>query len=190
VVGSESLAFEASPRYLFHPSVPERVARDLPGVRIVALLRDPTERAISHYFHSRSKGREPLPIKQALAAESQRLAPAWNSADYKERSFHYHSYKARGEYAGQIERWLRFFPRSQFLFIKSEALFASPRAQVGRVLDFLGVDPGSDGLDYSARNIGESREPVESALRQSLDRHFAEHNAQLVDLLGPEFDWP
>ena len=69
-------SFEASPYYLFHPSVPARVAATLPQARFVALLRDPVERAYSHYLHTRAYGVEPLGFAEALAAEPGRLAGA------------------------------------------------------------------------------------------------------------------
>src|SRR5947209_8592328 len=64
---------EASPSYLFHPLVPERVARLLPDARLVAILRNPVDRAFSHYQHEVSLGREPLSFEEAVAHEEERM---------------------------------------------------------------------------------------------------------------------
>src|SRR5436189_26280 len=60
---------EASPSYLFHPLAPERVARMLPEARLIALLRNPVDRAFSHYQHEVALGREQLSFEDALAGE-------------------------------------------------------------------------------------------------------------------------
>ena len=64
---------EASPSYLFHPLVPERVARMLPNARLIALLRNPIDRAFSHYQHEVALGREQLSFEDALAQEDERM---------------------------------------------------------------------------------------------------------------------
>ena len=61
---------EITPYYLFHPSAPQRILALLPQVKLVVMLRDPVERALSQYFHSVRLGLEPLALEQALAAEA------------------------------------------------------------------------------------------------------------------------
>src|ERR1044072_5537779 len=70
------LVGEASPSYLFHPLGPQRVRELVPEARLVALVRDPVDRALSHYNHERALGREPLSFEEALAAEDDRLRGA------------------------------------------------------------------------------------------------------------------
>ena len=65
-----------TPYYLFHPLAAERIAAALPDVKLIVLLRDPVERALSQYFHSKRLGLEPLELEEALAAEPKRLANA------------------------------------------------------------------------------------------------------------------
>src|SRR6187551_3563074 len=68
----ERLVGEASPSYLFHPLAPERARSLVPGAKLVALLRDPVDRAYSQYQHEVALGREPLSFEDALAAEEER----------------------------------------------------------------------------------------------------------------------
>ena len=63
------IAFEASPYYIFHPAAPERIRATIPNAKLIAILRDPVQRSISHYFHSVLKGHETLPMLEALHAE-------------------------------------------------------------------------------------------------------------------------
>lgn len=91
-------AFEASPLYLFHPLAARRIHDRIPGMKLVVVLRNPVERAISQYFHSRRHGRESLPLMEALQQEDERLAAAIRNENYEDESFIHHSYKRRGLY--------------------------------------------------------------------------------------------
>lgn len=90
--GATRKAFEASPFYMPHPLVPQRIARLMPDVKLIAILRNPTERAISHYFFSRELGHEPLSITDALREEEQRIEPVLRNQDYRSEAFIYHYY--------------------------------------------------------------------------------------------------
>ncbi|MBJ95205.1 MAG: sulfotransferase [Rickettsiales bacterium] len=178
---------ESSPLYLFHPEVPARVASVIPSARFIVLLRDPVERAISHFFHERAKGREALSLSEALAAEERRLKVALGAGDYNSRPFLQQSYRLRGEYATQLERWLQRFSREQFLFLRSEDLVARPEPTVMRILDFLEVAPMSLNLAVEPANAAARGEDVPWELRDQLQQHFREHNERLGRLLGEDF---
>jgi hypothetical protein len=180
--------FESSPLYLFHPEAAARVASTLPEAKLVVLLRDPTQRAISHYFHEKAKGRETLGLAAALDAEQDRLAPCWQQANYNTAAFVQKSYMARGEYAVQLERWLRYFPRSSLLLLNSEDLFSEPRRTLSSVFAFLGVEDVSADVVTTRHNRGISAQEADSCLRKRLDEHFASHNERLVELLGNGFN--
>ena len=98
----------------------------MPGARLVALVRNPVDRALSHYNHEVALGREPLSFEDALAAEDERLHGEDRALRADPRYFSSewwsHTYKARGSYAEQLERWLEVFPREQLLIIPSEEL--------------------------------------------------------------------
>ena len=199
--GGDVVAGEATPYYIFHPLVPERVAATIPDVRLIAVLRDPVERAYSHYqMMSRSK-REELSFEDALEAEAGRLA---SEAEVEleagttrfrigtgERRKHYHhrhhSYFARGLYADQLERWLAHFSREQLLVLPVEDLAAGRGETLRNVLDFLGVRP----LELPGGTVANqgSYEPMHAETRVGLESRYAEPNARLVELLGRHFEW-
>ena len=182
--------FESSPLYMFNPLVPQRIADVLPKVRLIALLRNPTERAISHYHHNRRRpGVEALSLQDALAAEEERLQPALQRLDFRDHSFIHHSYKKRGIYHVQIRRFYRRFARNRLLIVSSEDFFAQPRATLERVFRFVGVDPQFEVSDLDQHNVGSNRQAIDPGIRQELQAYFAPHNQQLYDLIGADFGW-
>ena len=187
-------AFEASPLYLLHPLAAERIAALLPHVKLVAILRDPTERALSHYFHNLRNNalrqfREDLPPLEAMAAEEARLAPVLDAHDYKSEAFRAYSYKARGRYLEQLQRYRDRFPRENLLVLRAEDLFEDPAGLMRRLADFLGLDHVRGPVDFEARNVGGNRAPVEPGVREMLDAYFAPHNRALAEVLGQDFGW-
>ena len=117
----------------------------MPGARLIALVRNPVDRALSHYNHEVALGREPLSFEEALAAEEMRLEGEverlCGDPRYFSREWWSHTYKARGRYAEQLERWLAVFPREQLLILPSEELLAEPERAHAQVLEFLGAPP-------------------------------------------------
>ena len=95
-IQATGIPFEATPSYLFHPEVPQRINQLIPDVKMLVLLRNPTDRAISHYFHEKRKNRENLSIKEAFEKEEERLKPILEKCDYKNPGFFRYSYKLRG----------------------------------------------------------------------------------------------
>jgi hypothetical protein len=171
--------------------VPERVATILPEARLIALLRDPVERAYSHYQHNCRTGRENLSFAAAVAAEHERLAGQEERilADPRHRSHrHRHnSYIARGLYAEQIERWLACFSREQLLVLRTEDFFVRPAETYAEVLAFLGLRPWRP--DEFTTGDRPSYTPMDPELRTRLEERFAEPNARLARLLGRDFAW-
>ncbi len=166
------LSFEASPYYLFDPDVPARAAAMLPQARFVALLRDPAERAYSHYLHSRSYGVEPLSFAEALDAEPARLATGGHAA---RRQF---SYLARGRYAEQLSRWFAHVPRDRVLVVRTEEL----NERYPEILGFLGLDAAPTPGDRHTRRPAGSP-GLTPELRERLRREFAADQAALAALL-------
>lgn len=180
---------EASPLYLFHPLVADRIRTLVPEVRLVAILRNPIDRTISHYLHTRGLGREPLPLRQALLEEDERLKRAAHGPRHQQDSFIHHSYTSRGRYKEQLERYLTRFPREQLLVVCSEQFFNEPAVALEGVFGFIGVDKAVTIQDVTPRNVATNRIQVDSWSYQYLIEYFAPHNEELFRLLGKRFDW-
>jgi hypothetical protein len=189
--GLRCLTGEASPYYAFHPLAPERIARTLPGVKMILLLRDPVERAYSHHRHETARGFEDLPFEDAIESEEQRLGGEEERlrVDPSYRSFHHqhHSYLARGRYLEQIIRYHAHFPREQLLILVMEEFFADPARGYARVLRFLGLPPHQPRAfpRYNARRY----EPMDPRTRRRLERYFRPWNRDLATYLGIDLPW-
>jgi hypothetical protein len=185
------LVGEASPSYLFHPLAPQRVKELLPEARLVALVRNPVDRALSHYNHEVALGREPLSFEDALAAEEDRLQgeDARLRADprYFSSEWWSHTYKARGRYAEQLEHWLELFPREQLLVLPSEDLLGEPERAHAQVLEFLDAPPHR--LNTYPRVFERQYEEMKPETRAELADYFAEPNRRLYELLGRDLAW-
>ena len=184
-----SKTFEATPRYMVHPLVPKRMVDLVPEVKIIAVLRNPTERAISHYFYSKGRGRELLPIKEALQEEEKRLESVLKNKDYRNKFFRHYSYKSRGLYKMQIDRYLNYFPWQQILILSSEEFFREPDNTLRRVFDFVQVDTGFKVKDLKHHNVANNRSAVDSDVYEYLDNYFLPHNQALYALTGSDYGW-
>jgi hypothetical protein len=177
---------DATPMYLFNPLSAQRIQQFNQHSKIIILLRDPTQRAISHYFHSQRHGFEELDIMQALQAEEQRLETNNNP---KALSFRVHSYKNRGLYLQQILAYQKLFPANQVLILDSDALFTTPNEALVEVYNFLEIDNGYQCPDLTIRNIGSNKNKVDDTVYQYLSNYFKEPNKQLFSSLNKTFNW-
>jgi len=181
--GGRFVTGESSPYYIFHPLVPARVRETLPEAKLIALLRNPVDRAYSHYQLQRRNGLEQLSFPKALEQESDRISGA-EDENLMHRDF---SYLARGIYAEQLERWFELFPREQILVLKSEELFEDPHAIVDAASEFLGVPPRRNPRP---RPYNAARYPnLDAETRAFLSEYYREHNRRLYELLGRDFGW-
>jgi Sulfotransferase domain len=185
------LVGEASPSYVFHPLAPQRVQEVVPEARLIVLVRNPVDRALSQYNHEVALGREPLPFEEALEAEEERLGGEQErmAADprYFSREWWSHTYKARGRYADQLERWLPVFPREQLLVLPTDDLGSDPAQAHAQVLEFLGASP--QRLDSYPRVYEREYEPMKPETREQLAAEFEEPNRRLYELLGRDLGW-
>jgi hypothetical protein len=124
---------EASPRYLHTPEAPARIAELLPNVRLVAILRDPVERAYAHYLGLRRDGLETEPtFEDALRDQDRRCREGWPFSGFVDSGF-YHRH---------LSRYYARFPPERIRVYLHDDLRADPAALVRDLLSFLGVDPG------------------------------------------------
>ena len=189
---SPAVAGEASPYYLFHPLAAERLANDFPDVRLIVLLRDPVERAYSHFKERTHHGGETLSFEEALSAEEGRLRgeaerivsePGYRSVEHEN-----HSYIAQGRYLDMLPRWFKLFPREQFHIVASEDFYADPERRVNEVWSFLGLAPRK--LVNRKRYNYLPAPGIRPTTRQRLHNALAGHNLELEELLECKLPWP
>ncbi len=167
---------EATPIYMYWPAAAARIHAYNPAMKLIMILRNPIERAYSDYIMERKRGFEYWPFRWAVRCERLRSLlspPTWRRL---------HLYTGRGFYTRQIQNLLRYFPREQMLFLKTEELREQHDATLQRVCDFLGVEP----FPACAQEIVFSHEydPMPPADWSLLQRVFAAELAALERLLG------
>lgn len=193
--GRRPLAFEATPDYLVHPLAAERAASLLPEAKVVVLLRDPVERAFSHYRHMVRLGFETLPLEAALDQESERLADDLlrleREPGYDPKQLLRFSYMTRGLYAVQLRRWLAHYPADRLLVLDSAELFSRPGEVYGELLRFLGLPSWAPRHFANASGTGSASaaDAMTPAVRHHLEDRFAGPDAALAELLGRDVSW-
>lgn len=179
----QKIVGEATPSYMYVPGVAERIHKYAADMKLIVLLRDPVERAISHYNMQIARGHETLPLSDALAAEARRLELA-NGDRALDSSARRHSYRDRGYYHRQIKRMLEVFPMSQMLFIQTEALRSDHAGTLDKVYRFLGVEdtrfiPEPETVFSSTRAV-----EVSASVRSDLRAQYRDDITALEGLLG------
>ena len=190
--GSPPVTFETSPYYVFHPLAAERISRDLPGVKLLVLVRDPVERAYSAHAHETFFGHESEPFERALELESTRLAGEAERivADpgYASHSHQHHAYRTRGEYADQLEPLECLFGRDRIHVVQSEAFFTSPELAYDTVLEFLGL-PHAGYPSFKRHNTRPRAAAMPKHVRAALKEHYRPYDERLATWLGHEPSW-
>ncbi|MEY2567258.1 MAG: hypothetical protein QOE35_1787 [Actinomycetota bacterium] len=206
--GQHPLVGEATQTYLYDHDAMQRMAAAVPDARLVAILRDPVDRAYSHYWLNKARDREPLSFEDALAAEPERLA----RGDLDSRFFY--SYVDRGRYVHQIDRLERLYPPGRVHLILFDDLRDRAPDTYAGVLRFLGARPFTpDNLGRAVNTytsfrsvrlrrlarrlpgrardaVGrinaqrESYPPLDPGLRAQVAACFADDNAALAERLA------
>jgi hypothetical protein len=183
---------EATPLYMFHPLAPKRLAEHVPKARLIALLRNPVDRAYSHFQHEVRLGHENLGFEQALDAEEERLrgerSRILEDEEYPGYNYAHYSYATRGIYIDQLLDWLQYFPKEQMMVVKSEDLYMEPEHVLPEVQRFLGL-PVKQLKGYKTYNKGHYEEGIEASKRERLSDFFAPHNQSLYGFLERDLGW-
>jgi hypothetical protein len=184
---------EASPYYLYHPHAPRRIAEVVPQAKLIVLLRNPVDRAISHYWHEVKLGEETRPLGEALdpAVEQERLRRekerVQRDPTYFSHVHMHHAYLDRGKYVEQLQRYHAFFDREQMLVMPSETLFTRTQATLDTVTNFLGL-PSRTLEHVRARNTGSYADTPDS-LKKELGEFFQPYNERLYGYLDLDKPW-
>jgi hypothetical protein len=142
---TEAAIGEGTASYLYSEDAPARICRYVPDVRLIAILRNPVDRAYSAYSMMRGTGREPMArFVDALAAEDDRRAEQW------EPIWHY---VRMGLYARQLERYDQVFDRAQLRVVLYDDFADRPGEVLRELFGFLGVDDGFAADTSSRHNV-------------------------------------
>ena len=181
---------DSSPYYLFHPFVPQRIAKHLPDIKLIVLLREPVERAYSHYKMQYNKGLEKLSFEDAIKTEESRLDGSLEKLKNGNYSFEHQkfSYLSRGKYAEQLKRWFEYFDKDQILILRSEDLFSNTQQVLSEVFQFIGVEDHKL-KELTVHNKGKKKSKLQESIKKELRDYYKPYNDQLIDLLDGKITW-
>jgi Sulfotransferase domain len=188
---SDAVTFEASGYYMFHPHAPRRIAADLPNVKIVAMVRDPVERAYSAYKHEFARGFETESFDEALRLEDQRVEPELarmlDDESYQSQVYRHQAYRRRGQYAEQLRVFDDLLGPGRVHVVDSERFFTEPAKEYARLLTFLEL-PLTMPASFDVFNARPGT-PMSADAGAMLRTHFAPHDQALEEFLGWRPSW-
>ena len=156
---------------MFDPAIAPEMAKVAPNAKLLAILRNPIERAYSDYRFQVARGREDLTFEEALEQEDLRTAESYPRFLQK-------SYVGRGMYADQLRRLAEFFPLDRIKVLIFEEFTADQRTGYEEVCEFLGLDLGSGPTDFD-RTVNPTIE-YRSPLLNRVARRFGSGPARAV----------
>ena len=179
------LTGEASPMYMVHPYAMQRIARDLPRVKIVVILREPVARLLSHYRHSVRLGHEDLDLRGALENEEARVADDLEALGenpfHSAYAFQKFTYLRRSLYSEQVREIQRLFP-GRCLFLRLEDLTRTEELQP--LCAFLGIGYAAD-VPFQAHNVNsEVSVPAEDLVADHVLARIREDSELTCRMLG------
>ena len=187
----ETVSGEASPSYLFDPHAPKRVKRFSPDAKIIVMLRNPVDRAYSHYQHAVRYWGETRSFADAVKVEDEWIGEEQHRRKLDPRVMVekriQHSYLTRGRYLDQLNLWMKEFGRDNFLILRAEDYFERPENVMPEVLGFLNL-PAWQPDDFKRLNIAKYQELDEDIRAWTYD-YFAAPNQDLYEFLGRSMDW-
>ncbi|MGB3514430.1 MAG: tetratricopeptide repeat protein [Microcoleaceae cyanobacterium] len=176
------LTGEASPGYFGNPEAATRIFSFFPKIKLILLLRNPVDRAISNYYHWVRLNKENRSFETAINYELENLQN-FSSNDSHQNLY----YLPVGVYIKFLQKWMAIFPKEQFLILKTEDFNANPANTMKQVFKFLDL-PDYQISDYQKLNIGYYPN-IKDSIRQKMTDLYRPHNQKLEQFLNMKFNW-
>ena len=177
---------ESTPNYLRFPVVAQRIKKCFPKTKLILLLRNPIDRAISWHYHKVNTGLATGDFTQALDLEMKKLEN-FSHQDFIDTSYTHPDNLLSSLYIYKVKAWLEVLDRESFLILKSEDLYQNPDRVMSQVFAFLGLSECKLS-EYPKVNAG-SYNSVNADVRKTLAAYFKPYNQELEDYLQIKFNW-
>ena len=182
------IVYEGTTDYIFQPTAPKQISEVLPNAKFLVMLRNPVDRAFSHFYHNIDTNHEYLDsFEETIELEPKRLAERTNKG-LDHIGFNFYTYLKRGIYVEQIKRWFEFFPKEKFLFQKSEDFLQNPQKTIDNICDFVNI-PHLKISSKIRRNAANYPKTMNPETRKKLVEYFKPYNEKLYELLDLDFGW-
>ena len=198
----ERIVGEARHRNLYLPYVAGRIFAYNPRAKLLAILRNPVVRAVSHWWHGYSRNIERSSFRDAIAADWHRISGGFRMETPSERELHsqvlnlegrvpFRTYVDSGYYDEQLQRYIDLFGRESLHIVLFEDLARNPADVMAGIFRFLGADSKfATSLNYTKANISTpgALQQVDSATLEWLRAHYRSHNRRLESLMNLSLD--
>ena len=186
------LTGEASPLYVIHPFAAERIHKLIPNVKIIILLRNPTDRAYSHFQHAKIAKQEFSTFEECLSDDNKR----WNILNNRLKNDEIHDYnvkhvqmpyKSFGKYIDHIKHWYEIFHKEQILILKLDDLENNLNDTLKKTFEFLEI-PYFKIKDKEKKNV-RNYDKMNFNSRISLTNYYSSYIEKLEKFTNLNFKW-
>lgn len=183
---------EASGAYLQNPHAPKRIHNLNPNMKLILLLRNPVDRAFSHYLRKIKNDSEKLSFEEAIDQEKSRIEGEQEKMEQNEKyyspTYHALSYLTTGLYSVRLKRWLKYFSMKQILILSNEEFLSDPQKIYDKTLEFLDLPTYKLSIfkKFSKQQLSMK---MNSKTREKLLDYCKPYNEDLYSLIGQRFDW-
>lgn len=185
---------EASPSYISDPNAAGKIKQAFPNIKIVASLRNPTDRAISHYHHQVKRVKDETreiteafsPEEIAKSIEAIKLFGGDEFALRRRGNWRTSRYLYNGLYALQLRTWLEVFPPEQLLILDFHQLEKEPDIFLDKLFTFL--DLQDEMLNDVQKVYANSYPDAPPEVVERLNNYFQPYNQELKETLGIDFN--
>jgi hypothetical protein len=205
---TNSISFESTPRYMYYPDAGKKIFNFNPKMKFIVLLRNPVKRAFSawnmysqmksdfhlqKFFKDSERNNHLEKIHSLLYENDFPSFKQWvdieTGKDFDEELIE-PSIIRRGYYKEQIDYYLKYFPKKQFLFIETESLKNETLTILNSVSDFLGIKPFNNlALDLKRRHERSYAGSLSPEMYEFLSNHFQQKNRGLEELVDLKLSW-
>ncbi len=171
--------------------VPKRVSDNLGKPKIIAILRNPVDRAYARYLEEIRNGNETKSFEVVLEKEYDLIK---NKEDeiIKSNSIldsrHLFLYRLEGIYVEYLKQWNQYFPKRDILVIRTENLFSNPIQTTNQCFEFLDLDPIKE-LKQTGKNYEKDSPKLNEDTRKKLLEYFKPYNEKLYKFLDIDLEW-
>ncbi|WP_371504428.1 sulfotransferase domain-containing protein [Nitrosopumilus adriaticus] len=189
---SKKITGEASPTYIFHPFAMKRIKKIIPKTKLVIILRNPTDRAYSHFQNYTRGNNESCTFEEAISEEKHRFESYYekfsnDKVHEEDVKFLKIPYLYLGLYHEHLTKLFEIFPKNQILILKNEDLENNTQKTLDEVFSFLSI-PKYSIPDLKKRKVG-TYDEMKKETRDFLDNFYKPHTDKLEKLLNTKFDW-
>ena len=183
---------EASGAYLQNPHTPKRIHKLNPDMKLILLLRNPVDRAFSHYKRKVKNGTEKLSFEEVIEQEQSRIEGEQekmkNDEKYYSSIYHSLAYLTTGMYAKRLKRWLKYFSMKQILVLENGEFLEDPEKIYNQAIKFLDLPKWklSKYKKFSKQQLSMDMNPK---TRERLLEYCKPFNEELYSIIGRKFDW-